>query len=113
MVIKKKDAKDESGSVGKILDYPMDGSPVGVSYQEYPPGRAPEKGSWVNTICWEAYYILAGTGKIFIDDTEFSVEVGDVVIIKPNQKTYLVSDNLKFITITNPDFYMEQFKEVE
>lgn len=112
MIIKKSQTTLEAFSQGKIWDYPMPGEPVGISYQEYDV-RVPEKGWGINSLCWEAYYVIAGSAEVYVDDTKYNVETGDVVVLKPNQKSYLVAKQLKVLTITQPNWNIEQYKEVE
>lgn len=47
-----------------------------------------------------------------VDDEKSMVETGDLVIIKPKQKVFFITDNLKMITITKPNFYYEQYEEI-
>lgn len=110
MVIKKAKTTVEQFVGGKIWDYPMPDEPVGISYQEHH-GRVPKKGWGVNTVCWEAYYIIEGSAKVWIDDDEYTVASGDVVILKPNQRSFLVTKKLRLLTITQPNWYPEQYKE--
>ena len=111
MVIKKKSSNLEDFATGSVWDYPMEGAPVGISYQEHD-GRVPEKGWGINTVCWEAFYVLDGNAEVYIDDEKDTIEKGDVVILKPDQKSYLVARKLKLLTITKPNWYKEQYQEV-
>lgn len=112
MVISRSQATEESFAKGKVWDYPMPGEPVGISYQEHD-GRVPEKEWGINTVCWEAYYILGGSAQVFIDSKRYKAVEGDVVIVKPNQKSYLVAKQLKVLTITQPNWFIEQYRETE
>ena len=112
MIIKKSQTRLETFDAGKVWDYPMPGEPVGISFQEHD-GRVPEKGWGINTICWEAYYVIAGSARVFIGEKEYQVETGDVVVLKPNQKSYLVANKLKLLTITQPDWYTKQYNEIK
>ena len=110
MVIKKSQTKIEKFGPGLIRDYPLPDNKIGVSYQEHS-GRVPEKGWGMNTKCLELYYVIEGEAEIFIDDGHEKVEVGDLIVINPNQKSYLVAKNLKLLTITSPNWYEGQYKE--
>ena len=112
MVIKKHQTTLESFAKGKISDYPMGDAPIGISFQEHD-GRVPEKGWGINSICFEAYYVIAGSAQVFIDDENYTVEEGDVVILKPGNKSYLVAHHLKLLTITMPNWYQDQYQEVD
>jgi len=112
MFIKKSKAIIEPFANGKIFDYLLPDENIGISYQEYANGRAPTKGWAVNKICYEIYFIVDGKAEVFLDNEHEYVEKGDLVIIKPKQKIYFIVDNLKMITITQPNFYYEQYEEV-
>ncbi len=62
-----------------MWDYPIPSDDVGISYQEYH-GRGPEKGWWVNTVCWEAYIVTSGIATVYIDDQVFNIKKGDVIV---------------------------------
>lgn len=112
MIIKKSQTTIESFADGKVFDYPMPDEKIGISYQEHN-GRAPLKGWGVNKTCYELYFIIEGKAEVFIDGEKGIVEKGDVVVIHPSQKSYLIADNLKLITITSPNWNKEQYKEIE
>lgn len=53
----------------------------------------------------EVYYILSGTGLMFIDDESKKVEPGDAVYIPPNSKQYIKNTgetDLVFLCIVDP-----------
>lgn len=112
MLIKRSKAVIEPFANGKIWDYLLPDEKIGISYQEYKSGRAPAKGWALNKVCFEIYYIVGGKAKIFLDDEHYFVEKGDLVIIKPGQKIYFIVNNLKMVTVTQPNFYYEQYEEV-
>jgi mannose-6-phosphate isomerase-like protein (cupin superfamily) len=108
MVIHKEDRTLEVNDPElKIFDYKLPGVKLGISYQEAH-GRVPSTGATVNTVCEECYYILEGTARITVGAHEFDLKPGDVAIVPPATPSYLVSDGLKYLTITNPDWYAEQ-----
>jgi mannose-6-phosphate isomerase-like protein (cupin superfamily) len=51
-------------------------------------GRYPDKGFCVNKICRELGYVIEGQGKVVINDTEISLNTGDLVCIDPNEKFF-------------------------
>jgi len=112
MIIKKSQTITEYFAKGKVFDYPMPDERIGISYQEHN-GRAPAKGWGVNQACYELYFIIDGHAEVFIDNKKEIVAKGDLVIIYPSQKSYMVANNLKLITITSPNWNKEQYKEVK
>lgn len=111
MVIKKSQAVKEQLTYGSLLDYPMPNNKIGISYQEHA-GRAPKEGWGMNRECYELYFIISGTTEIYIDDTKEVAEAGDVVVIYPGQKSYMVSKQVVFITITTPNWTLDQYQEI-
>ncbi len=97
---------------GKGWDYVLPTEDIGISYQEYD-GEAPDHGRWVNTVCWEAYFVITGSATIYEDDTEYEVGPRDVVIMLPGQKIRMNARKLKILTITKPNWYESQAKIVE
>lgn len=97
----------------KIYDYPLSGVKVGLSYQEYLEGRHPRLGGWKNTVCEEVYYILSGQASIFVDNEVCEAGEGDAVVIPVGSTSYLKTQGVKILTITNPDWYPEQHQEVK
>jgi len=51
-------------------------------------GRYPDKGRAVNEICKEMGYIISGSGKLTIEDEEYELSAGDLVLINPGEKFY-------------------------
>lgn len=75
-------------------------------------GRYPEKGRVVNEKCYEAGYVVKGSGKLFIEGEEITFEEGDQIMIKPGEKYYWDGTATLFMP-TTPAWYPEQHKEVE
>ena len=113
MVIKKSSRELEVNAKGvKIYDYDLSNSLIGLSYQELE-GRVPGVGTGINSVCKEWYFILAGAGYVTVDGKTDTIEAGDIVIIEPGQASYLDARDLKFLTITEPNWYKEQHQEVD
>lgn len=112
MIIRKSQAILEPFANGKIYDYLLPDEKIGISFQEYESGRAPSKGWAVNKKCYEIYFIVSGSAEIYLDNEHSQVESGDLVIIKPKQKIYFISHKLKMITVTQPNFFYEQYEEI-
>ena len=78
-------------------------SGASVVYQQTDKGHAQE---FYHTKCTFVYYIIDGSGTWIIDEEEFPVESGDVVVVTPGKKFYY-KGNLKQICITTPAWEAE------
>lgn len=88
MVIKKSKATPiKANEQSTIWDYPMPSEDTGLSFQNLN-GRLPEKGWYRNKVCHEIFFITKGTAQLNIDDKEYEVAEGDIVVLKPGQKHY-------------------------
>jgi mannose-6-phosphate isomerase-like protein (cupin superfamily) len=99
---------------GTIWDYEIN-KEVGVSYQHLAM-RGPKSGRYLNRECHEIYFIIEGSAKFFVDGTEYEVEeveAKDIVVVEPNTPHYIETNNLTYITITRPDWYEEQYEQVD
>ncbi len=112
MVIKANPQKIQASADGFIWDYVLPSEEVGISFQEYH-GKAPDSGAWVNTVCWEAYFVIDGTATIYTNDHAETIEKGDVFIQLPGQKIRMEANHLKILTITKPNWYQSQAEIVE
>ena len=112
MIIRKQQTTQEGISKNhQIWDYKLPNEKIGVSYQELN-GRVPEKGWGINETCFEVYYVISGKAKANIDKNVYDIESGDLVVLEPHHKSYLEANNLQIITITNPNWLPEQYKEI-
>lgn len=112
MVIKFSDTAKISISDGTIWDYPMPEKDIGISYQKLT-GRGPTKGCYLNQICHEIYFIISGAGTFHFRDKSYRVKKQDVVVVEPKTAHYIETNNLEYITITRPDWYEEQYEEID
>lgn len=96
---------------GAIWDYPLPTEDIGIAYQILD-GRGPRKGAYLNTVCHEVYFIISGTATFHIKGAKWDVKENDLVIIEPNTPHSVEAKNLKYITITRPNWYEEQYKAV-
>lgn len=85
---------------------------TGVSYQKLN-GRLPAKGCYRNKVCQEIMFIVAGYAQLNINDKEYSVSQGDVVVLQPGEKHFGQYQNTVLITITSPNWSEEQCEVVE
>lgn len=95
-----------------IWDYPMPKEDLGISRQILD-GRGPQQGRYLNKVCHEIYFITGGSAIFHINNTKYDVKENDVVIIAPNTPHYIKAKNLKYITITRPNWYEAQYQEVQ
>lgn len=113
MVIKKHQSTPiKEGDNSTIWDYPMPSEETGISYQILN-GRKPEKGWYRNTVCREIIFVIDGKASVNIDDDEFDLSSGDVVILEVGQKHFGNYHNTRLITVTSPNWYEEQCKIIE
>lgn len=103
----KQTTKVTAGSQHIVWDYPMTSKDVGISYQEID-GESPDAGFWKNTVCKEWYFVISGSGTVFIDDTQEQFQAGDIVVLPVGKKHRIIGEKLKMIAITKPDWYEEQ-----
>jgi len=96
---------------GVIWDYLIN-KEIGVSYQELKM-RGPKSGRYLNEVCHEVYFIIEGTAKFFVGQEIYSVQPKDIVVVEPNTPHHIETSSLRYITITRPDWYEAQYKQVE
>lgn len=108
MLIKKKQrTKEQFGNNGLVWDYPMPEDKIGIALQELD-GRVPDSGWGRNNICYEVCYAISGTAEVFVGDRKYEVAEGDIFVIKPREKSYIIGHDLKILTVTSPNWYKEQ-----
>ena len=108
MVITKKQAtKFPVNPNHAVWDYPMPNKEIGFSYQEIN-GETPEGAWWKNTVCEEWYFVISGSGIVYIEDTREECHQGDIIILPVHKKHKIVGNKLCMIATTKPDWYEEQ-----
>jgi mannose-6-phosphate isomerase-like protein (cupin superfamily) len=112
MLVKKSERKKQANSpVCVIYEYGHGDKDVNIVVVELS-GRYPTKGRVINKICKEVTLVIEGKGKVGIDDKEFSLEEGDSILIKPNQK-FFWEGKMKLVMVCNPAFKPEQHVECD
>ena len=96
---------------GDIWDYPIN-KDVGLSYQILN-SRGPKSGKYLNKVCQEIYFIIKGTAVFYINDNRYEVKEKDVVIVEPNTPFHIETNRLEYIIVTRPDWYEEQYQEID
>lgn len=97
---------------GNVVNDYLINKDIGVSYQEFS-GRGPGKGRYLNGICHEIYIIIEGTATFYVGDDTYQVSPKDLVVVEPGTPHHFETSGMKYFTITRPDWYESQYKEVE
>lgn len=97
----------------KLYKYPSPTNKFEVK-KAYINGRSPENPQRAFIEC-EAFaiYVLAGKGKITLDDSMYSLEPEDVIYVVENTKFSIEGENLEYVLFNAPVWIPEQMKEVE
>lgn len=93
------------------IEYPLNDKDISGAIIELK-GRYPNKGRVVNEKCKELAYIIKGSGLINIENKEFEIQQGDLILINPNEKYYW-DGNLTMFMPSAPAWYPEQHKEIK
>ena len=101
----------EHGAACAALEYPVNDSDINVAIIELN-GRYPEKGCAMNEISKELAYVMEGSGKVIVENNEFEVGVGDLVLINPGEK-FLWVGKMKLFMPCTPAWSPDQYKTLE
>lgn len=74
-------------------------------------GRYPEKDFVVNEVCKELVYVAAGKGTLVTEQSQESIQTGDMFILMPGEKFYF-EGQLEMLMPCTPAWYPEQHKIV-
>jgi len=110
MIIKKSERSKKGGPACTVYEY-KGVEKLSLAFAEVR-GRFPDKDWGKNTACTEAYYVVAGKGKVNIEGKETEIIEGDVVIFKPGEK-YFVEGNLDLVIPSTPAWSVDQYEFVE
>ena len=111
MIIKKQDRKRINNSPKcTVYEYPFDEKDINVAYVEIN-GRYPDQGFALNKIVKGMVFVTSGSGTIVIDNEEYQLEEGDMVLIKSNQK-YFFEGKLKLVMSCTPAWSPYQYENV-
>jgi mannose-6-phosphate isomerase-like protein (cupin superfamily) len=86
----------------RIADEDMNGAFVSIQ------GRYPSSGYALNLICKEMAYIISGSGRVVVEEKEYPLSQGDVVLLLPGEKYFWDGDMKIFMPCTpawTPDQY--------
>lgn len=113
MLIKKSQAiKKQISENGFVYEYQDANKNLGLAVSELN-GRVPDEGTMKNKVCLEAYYVMSGSAKVFMNNEVFELSEGDIFYIEPNQEFYVEASNLKLVIPTSPAFYPEQWENIK
>lgn len=108
-IVKKSEVvKFEHGQTCTANEYPVNDKDINVAIIELN-GRYPEKGCAMNEISKELAYVMAGSGKIVVENNETEVAEGDLVLVNPGEKFYW-EGNMKLFMPCTPAWNPEQYK---
>lgn len=94
-----------------ITEHPLGDEMINVAIAKVT-GRYPTTGNALNQRCKEMAYIHEGNGKVVVNDKEYLVNTGDLVLIEPGEKFHWEGDMSIFISCT-PAWTQDQNVMVE
>lgn len=103
--------KFQNGETCTAYEYPLGDKQIDTALVEVI-GKYPVNGSAVNTVCKELAYVLKGSGRLFVEGKEYSLQEGTALLIEPNEKFSWEGDFTLVITCT-PAWYPEQHQIIE
>ena len=113
MIIKKAESKKEQIAKGSFVwDYKLPDEGIGIAVQKLN-GRVPDSGQLMNTVCNEIFYVISGSGVVFIEGEKYEVGEGDIFTIDAGQKSCIIAKDLNFVAVTSPDWYPEQCETID
>jgi mannose-6-phosphate isomerase-like protein (cupin superfamily) len=108
MLIRKSERKEKQLARDSFVwEYPLHNKNLGVATAKIN-GRFPESGRTVNKVCQEVYYVVSGSGKLFVENEEIDLGEGDIYQINSGKKYYVIGKNLVLVCPTHPEWYPEQ-----
>jgi len=96
MLVKKEQRKEKKiAKQGTVWEYRLPSKAIGFALSELN-GRVPDHGWMKNKACNEIYYVISGSGTLFIEDEKHDLKEGDVFLIEPGKKFYVLGKYLNF-----------------
>jgi mannose-6-phosphate isomerase-like protein (cupin superfamily) len=113
MLVKKEQRKEKQiAKDGIVWEYHLPSKTIGFALSKLN-GRVPDSGWMRNKVCNEIYYVIAGSGTLFVEDKKYKLEEGDVFLIEPGKKFYVIAKNLHLALPTSPAWYPEQWENIK
>jgi mannose-6-phosphate isomerase-like protein (cupin superfamily) len=110
--LKQTEAKLIKFGAKQIFAYPLETKLMSVAYMKIE-GRHPNGDKYLfERDCQFVIFITKGSAKVFINNSIYNVEVGDVLYV-PSQTRFAVEGNVEYVTFDTPGYYPEQSEEVE
>jgi mannose-6-phosphate isomerase-like protein (cupin superfamily) len=91
------------------FEYPLNDKDINVAFVEIN-GRYPDSGKMFNEECKEIAFVVEGDGKVVVNDEEFVLEKGDLILIEPKEHFYW-EGKLKVLLSCSPAWTLEQYKK--
>lgn len=113
LLIKKSEAKkNEEHGVSIFSEYnlPFNNLSVGVSEIN---GQYPQSGSDVDVEIEQVWYVERGRGKVWIQDIEYVIAEGDMMLIPKGENYRIFGEGLKIITSSSPPWFASQHKHLD
>jgi mannose-6-phosphate isomerase-like protein (cupin superfamily) len=99
-------------SVSQFHEYDLPFNHVAVGVSEIH-GRYPEQGYEVDKEVEQVWYIEKGRGTIWLTNTEYSLEAGDMMLVPKGEKYWIEGNNLKLIVSSSPPWFSAQHAHIE
>jgi len=111
IILKNQTKKFQNGKNCTAWEYPLGDKDINGAVIELS-GRYPETGEVMNKVCKELAYVIKGEGRVVIENQEFNISKGDLVMIEPGEKYYWEGKMTMFVPCV-PAWYPEQHQEIE
>ena len=105
-----KKISENSASVFHEYDLPFNKLSTGVSEIN---GRYPETGFDVDTEVEAVWYIVSGTGSIFVAGELYELTAGDMVMIPAGEKYWIEGKQLQLVVSSSPPWTPQQHQHRE
>jgi mannose-6-phosphate isomerase-like protein (cupin superfamily) len=92
-----------------IWEYDLPTKDIGIATAKIN-GRHPESGWIKNTKCEIVYYCISGQGRATIENEQFNLRAGDVLLIAKNKKYFIEGQDLFICLPSAPAWTPEQLE---
>ncbi|MCM1052888.1 MAG: cupin domain-containing protein [Ruminococcus sp.] len=103
--------KGQNSEVCKTLEYSFSDSDIDLGIATIK-GRFPDKGYALNLVSKELVYVLEGEGVLHFENEKIEFQVGDAILINPNDKYYYETDYCVLSLTCTPAWNPNQHKIV-
>ena len=102
----------QENKVSRFHEYPFPFKNASLGISEIN-GRYPQSGFDVDEKVEASWCVENGSGIIWIDGEEHSVEKGDMIYIPAGEKYWINSNDLRLIVCSSPPWTLEQHRHIE